>query len=116
MRRQKQRMHAKLRCNDQASSLRLAMYGSLVGMWVHDRTCDGDPEQRGGMLPLDPNTTPSVEDLKGWLWASYPLHLSQAIYKKASSAHAELSVRVEKLLDEARQEGLAGNVRVGIQQ
>ena len=67
------------------------------------------------MFPLESGSIPTVEDLKGWLWASYPLHLSQAI-DKASAAHAELSLRVVKLLEEARQEGIASPVRARQQQ
>ena len=58
------------------------------------------------MFPLDLHIIPSVEDFSGWLWASYPLHLSQAI-DNASAAYAELSLRVVELLEQARQEGLS---------
>ena len=62
---------------------------------------DCEMVERGGMFPLDQSCTPTDEDLKQWLWAPHPLHLSQAI-DKASSARAELSARAVTLLEAAR--------------
>ena len=89
--------------------LKRSRFGSL-GTWINDRSRDDATSDRGGMFPLEPGYTPTCDDLKSWLWASYPLHLSEAI-DRATAARAELAQRVVTLLEEARQKGPALSVQ-----